>query len=73
MCYKTTELLKWHATKTNPHELLRHPRYNKTGKYFDSMYPDFASDTRNVRLALATDEFNPFGNLVTRKLMMMTN
>ncbi|XP_055822231.1 uncharacterized protein LOC129890774 [Solanum dulcamara] len=50
---KTAELLKWHATKANPDGLLRHPRDGKAWKYFDSFYPDFASETRNVRLALA--------------------
>ena len=30
-------------------------------KFIDSMYPSFASDPRNVRLALATDGVNPFG------------
>ncbi|XP_055800323.1 uncharacterized protein LOC129869708 [Solanum dulcamara] len=63
MCSKTAELLKWHATKANPDGLLRHPRDGKAWKHFDSFYPDFASETRNVRLALATDGFNPFGNL----------
>ncbi|XP_060202488.1 uncharacterized protein LOC132630922 [Lycium barbarum] len=63
MCSKTAELLKWHATKANPDELLRHPRDGKAWKHFDSFYPDFTSETRNVRLALATDGFNPFGNL----------
>jgi hypothetical protein len=29
------------------------------------VFPEFAADPRNVRLALATDGFNPFGNLST--------
>ncbi|WMV55268.1 hypothetical protein MTR67_048653 [Solanum verrucosum] len=32
--------------------------------------PDFASETRNVRLALATDGFNPFGNLSSSPKML---
>ncbi|XP_049387643.1 uncharacterized protein LOC125851943, partial [Solanum stenotomum] len=63
MCSKTTELLKWHATEANSDGLLRHPRDGKAWKHFDSFYPDFALETRNVRYALATDGFNPFGNL----------
>ncbi|KAH0704352.1 hypothetical protein KY285_018630 [Solanum tuberosum] len=63
MCSKTAELLKWHATEANPDGLLRHPRDGKAWKHFDSFYPDFALKTRNVRFALATDGFNPFGNL----------
>ena len=27
------------------------------------MYPEFRSDPRNLRLSLATDEMNPYGNL----------
>ncbi|GKD43116.1 hypothetical protein Tco_1267761 [Tanacetum coccineum] len=30
---------------------------------FDTKYPDFAAEPRNVRLELAADGFNPFGNL----------
>jgi hypothetical protein len=63
MCSKTAELLKWHAKAENPDGLLRHPRDSKAWKEFDSYYPDFASDPRNVRLALASDGFNPFGTL----------
>ncbi|GJU32802.1 hypothetical protein Tco_1176391 [Tanacetum coccineum] len=32
-------------------------------KKFDTKYPDFAKEPRNVRLGLAADGFNPFGNL----------
>ncbi|XP_004516272.1 uncharacterized protein [Cicer arietinum] len=63
MSPKTSKLLKWHATVANPDGLLRHPRDSKAWKDFDSFYPNFASDPRNVRLGLATDGFNPFGNL----------
>ncbi|KAA0036187.1 uncharacterized protein E6C27_scaffold69G00560 [Cucumis melo var. makuwa] len=34
-------------------------------KHFDEQYPCFASDARNVRLALSLDGFNPFGNMNT--------
>ena len=32
-------------------------------KNFDKLYPKFAQDPRNVRLALATDGFNPFNSM----------
>ncbi|GJR99798.1 hypothetical protein Tco_0316307 [Tanacetum coccineum] len=32
-------------------------------KNFDTKYPEFAKEPRNVRLGLAADGFNPFGNL----------
>ncbi|KAK8945201.1 hypothetical protein KSP39_PZI007967 [Platanthera zijinensis] len=34
-------------------------------KSFDAHYPSFVVDPRNVRLGLATDGFNPFGNMST--------
>ncbi|XP_039851873.1 uncharacterized protein LOC120710306 [Panicum virgatum] len=34
----------------------------KLGKNFDGRHDDFAKDARNVRLGLASDGFNPFGN-----------
>jgi hypothetical protein len=34
--------------------------------YFDSKEIDFAAEPRNLRLALATDGFNPFGNMSTQ-------
>ncbi|XP_004499726.1 uncharacterized protein [Cicer arietinum] len=63
MSPKTSKLLKWHARVANPDGLLRHPRDSKAWKDFDSLYPNFASDPRNVRLELATDGFNPFETL----------
>ena len=32
----------------------------KHGNTFDSLYPNFSADARNVRLGLASDGFNPF-------------
>jgi len=63
MSSKTAKQMKWHALEGNPDNLLRHPRDSKAWKEFDLRYPNFASDPRNVRLALATDGFNPFGML----------
>ena len=32
---------------------------------FDALYPDFGNEARNLRLGLASDGMNPFGNLRT--------
>ena len=40
-----------------------HPVDGKAWKDFDNRYPDFARETRNVRLGLAADGFNPYGNM----------
>ncbi|XP_074347341.1 uncharacterized protein LOC141686190 [Apium graveolens] len=39
---------------------MRHPADSKTWKDVDQKWPDFASETRNLRLALSSDGFNPF-------------
>ncbi|KAA0040340.1 hypothetical protein E6C27_scaffold460G00450 [Cucumis melo var. makuwa] len=46
-------------------DVLRHPADAKGWKHFDSEFPDFASDPRNVHLGLASDGFNPFGQMST--------
>jgi len=35
-------------------------------KKIDSLYPEFGSDLRNLRLSLATDGMNPYGNLSSK-------
>jgi hypothetical protein len=38
-----------------------HPSDGKAWKNFDAKHPDEAADARNVRVAIATDGFNPYG------------
>nr|GFC85192.1 hypothetical protein [Tanacetum cinerariifolium] len=42
---------------------MQHPVDGKAWKDFHTKYSDFAAEPRNVRLGLAADGFNPFGNL----------
>ncbi|XP_071683434.1 uncharacterized protein [Lolium perenne] len=42
---------------------LSHPADGDAWKYFDNIHKDFAADARNIRLGLATDGFNPYGNM----------
>ncbi|XP_074576082.1 uncharacterized protein LOC141832476 [Curcuma longa] len=65
MSSKTSDDMKWHAVDSNKDGLLRHPRDAEAWKRFDSKFFEFSSDARNVRLALASDGFNPFGNMST--------
>ncbi|KAA0063200.1 uncharacterized protein E5676_scaffold2774G00080 [Cucumis melo var. makuwa] len=46
-------------------DVLKHLADVEGWKHFDSEYPDFASDPRNVHLGLASDGFNPFGQMST--------
>jgi len=44
---------------------LCHPSDGEAWKHFDKMYPEFAAEPRNVRLALYSDGFSPFNNSTT--------
>nr|GEZ27554.1 hypothetical protein [Tanacetum cinerariifolium] len=65
--YKSSHSAKemiWHATgKCTEPGKMQHPIDGSVWKKFDTMYPDFAKEPRNVLLGLAADGFNPFGNL----------
>ncbi|GJX97750.1 pyruvate kinase [Tanacetum coccineum] len=65
--YKSSHTAKdmiWHATgKCTEPGKMQHPVDGGAWKKFNTKYPDFAKEPRNVRLGLAADGFNPFGNL----------
>ncbi|XP_075109941.1 uncharacterized protein LOC107801371 isoform X1 [Nicotiana tabacum] len=65
MCSKTVEHMRWHAEDSNKDGIMRHPRDGEAWKRFDTIFPEFASNPRNVRLGLASDGFNPFGTMST--------
>jgi len=61
---------QWHKLKREPSEKeMSHPANGEAWQDFDREYPDFAKDPRNLRLGLATDGFNPFGNFNTKYSM----
>ncbi|XP_026388214.1 uncharacterized protein LOC113283208 [Papaver somniferum] len=57
------EQLIWHATNKSKDGKMRHPSDSLAWKHIDHRFPAFASDSRNLRLGLAADGFNPFGDL----------
>ncbi|XP_060962267.1 uncharacterized protein LOC133032365 [Cannabis sativa] len=60
----TAKYMVWHHTgKSKDERLMRHPVDGLAWKDFDAKHPNFASEPRNVRLGLAADGFNPFGNM----------
>ena len=60
----TAEDMRWHYDKwLVVDRVLRHLADEEAWKDFDKKYPEFASEPRNVRLGLASDGFNPFGNM----------
>ena len=52
--------MRWHDEKRTKDGLLRHPADGEAWKDLDDREHLFASDSRNVRLGLASDGFNPF-------------
>nr|KYP42000.1 hypothetical protein KK1_036616 [Cajanus cajan] len=57
--------LTWHADNRNCDGMLRHPADSPQWKIIDGLFPDFGSEARNLRLGLASDGMNLFGNLST--------
>ena len=60
---KTSNDMRWHDEGRTKDEFLRHPADGQAWKDLDKREPSFASDSRNVRLGLASDGFNPFRNM----------
>ncbi|GKB58468.1 hypothetical protein Tco_0914654, partial [Tanacetum coccineum] len=60
----TAKEMTWHATRKciEPGKM-QHPIDGRAWKKFDTKYQDFAKEPRNVRLGLAADGFNSYGNL----------
>jgi hypothetical protein len=57
---KIAKLTRWHDEGRTKDDLLRHPADSPLWKDFDDKHQLFASDSRNIRLAFATDGFNPY-------------
>ena len=55
--------MRWYIDKRVDDGIIRHPTDSEEWKEFDLQHPDFALEPHNVRLGLATDGFNPFGNM----------
>ena len=46
--------------------MLCHPSDSSQWKKIDRLFPDFGKETRNIRLGLASDGLNSYGNLSTQ-------
>jgi hypothetical protein len=63
--YLSAELAKhmrWHkeGERSYSEGVMGHPSDAEAWKDFDREFPEFSKDARNVRVAIATDGFNPF-------------
>ncbi|XP_057539537.1 uncharacterized protein LOC130817703 [Amaranthus tricolor] len=63
MCAETASFMTWHKTAGETDGLLQHPANGQAWINFDKIYESFSKEPRNVRLALATDGFNPFNTM----------
>ncbi|TYJ98352.1 uncharacterized protein E5676_scaffold232G00840 [Cucumis melo var. makuwa] len=58
--------MRWHRDKrAEIDDVLRHSTNAEGWKHFDCEFSDFSSDPRNMHLGLASDRFNPFGQMST--------
>ena len=63
MSSKTTSFLRWHKEGRTEDGYMRYPADSPAWKTFDFRNRDFAEETRNIRLGLTSDGFNPFKSL----------
>jgi len=63
MSHHTSPHMKWHAQGHTKDGVLRHLADGEAWKAFNSHYPIFASNPRNVRLGLVSNGFNPSRNM----------
>ncbi|KAD2805775.1 hypothetical protein E3N88_39152 [Mikania micrantha] len=59
----TAKDMIWHNIGRSTDGMMRHPVDGKAWQEFDNRYPNFSKEPRNIRLGLAVDGFNPFGNM----------
>ena len=58
--------LTWHANGRNYDGMVRHLADCTQWKKIDHLFPNFSKEERNLRLGLASDGMNPYGNLSTQ-------
>ncbi|CAA7054776.1 unnamed protein product, partial [Microthlaspi erraticum] len=59
---RTAGPMRWHVEHSFDGEI-SHPSDAEAWRHFQSIYPTFATEHRNVYLGLCTDGFNPFGKI----------
>ncbi|XP_071906894.1 uncharacterized protein [Coffea arabica] len=63
MSSKIAGHMRWHVEGRTKDGNMRHPADSPSWQTFDFQHPEFSQDSRNVRLGLASDGFNPFKNM----------
>ena len=57
---KSAEDCRWRADGRTKDGLLRHLADSPAWKHFDAIHIDFSIDSRNLKLIITSDGFNPF-------------
>jgi hypothetical protein len=65
MSVHTAPHMRLHVEGCTKDGVLRHPANGEAWKSFNLLHLEFSADSRNVRLGLTSDGFNPFGNMST--------
>jgi len=60
MSPRIVEHMTWHQSHHAVDGVMVHPSDGEAWKHFNSMHPQFSAESRNVRLGLCTNGFNPF-------------
>ena len=63
---KIAKDLIWHAQEREFDGKMRHPSDSPSWKLVDHRWPDFASEPRNLRLAISADGINPHSSMSSR-------
>jgi len=64
MSPRTAEHMIWHQSHDAVDGVMVHPSDDEAWKHFNSVHPHFSAKSRNVRLGLCTNRFNPFRSFV---------
>jgi len=65
MAKETSKKMRWHKEDNIDDGVMRHPSDSIEWKSFNERHPTFSDELRNVRLGLASDGFQPYGNMST--------
>jgi hypothetical protein len=57
--------MTWHQSHNAIDGVMVHPSDGEAWKHFNSVYPHFSAESRNMHFGLCTNRFNPFGSFAT--------
>ncbi|CAL9010598.1 unnamed protein product [Prunus brigantina] len=64
--HKTAKSLTWHAARKSVDGHMSHPADSPSWKLVDDKWSEFGKESKNLRLALSSDGFNPYSSLSSK-------